>query len=63
LTLADKIAGDQALQMLVNSEPQSKQCLQQDKKKDNLATQATQTSRIADQKQMKRSYDFESEQA
>ncbi len=64
LTLADKIAGDQALQMLVNSGATEKLNKLQQDKKDNLATQATQTSRIADQKaNEKEAIDFESEQA
>jgi hypothetical protein len=36
---SDKIAGDQALQMLVNSEPQKKLNKLQQDKKDNLAAQ------------------------
>jgi Holliday junction resolvasome RuvABC ATP-dependent DNA helicase subunit len=62
LTLADKIAGDQELQMLVNSGAHDKLQKLQDDKAKNLATQATQTSRIADQKQRRKNpIDFESE--
>ena len=64
LTLADKAQYDQQLQLLVNSGATEKlQKLQSDKEK-NLATQATQTSRIADQKAKdKDPIDFASEKA
>jgi len=64
LTLADKIVGDKELQILINSGATEKlEKLQQDKK-DNLATVATQKSRIDDQKAKgKDPIDFESEKA
>jgi hypothetical protein len=64
LTLAQKIVGDQQLQMLVNSGATEKlHKLQEDKEK-NLAVAATHTSRIADQKaKEKEPIDFEAEKA
>ena len=64
LTLAQKIVGDQQLQMLVNSGATEKlNKLQSDKEK-NLAVAATHTSRIADQKaKEKEPIDFEEEKA
>ena len=64
LTLAQKIIGDQQLQLLVNSGATEKLHKLQEDKKDNLATAATQTSRIADQKaKEKEAIDFEAEKA
>lgn len=64
LTLADKSVYDQDLQVLINTgSTQKLEKLQQDKK-DNLATQATQKSRIDDQKAKgKDPIDFEAEKA
>lgn len=64
LTLADKKVYDQELQMLVNSGATEKLNKLQADKKDNLATAATQTSRIAEQKAKdKDAIDFEAEKA
>lgn len=62
LTLADKSVYDQDLQILINTGTTEKlEKLQQDKK-ENLAVQATQTSRIADQKANNQApIDFEAE--
>lgn len=64
LTLQEKIAGDIDVQLLVNSGATQKlEKLQQDKQ-DNLAIQATQKSRIDDQKAKgKGPIDFEAEQS
>ena len=64
LTLADKRVYDQELQVLINSGATEKLNKLQQDKKDNLATQATQTSRIADQKSKdKDPIDFEAEKS
>lgn len=64
LTLADKSVYDQDLQVLVNSGATEKLNKLQQDKKDNLATQATQKSRIDDQKAKgKDPIDFEAEQS
>lgn len=64
LTLADKSVYDQELQVLVNSGATEKLNKLQQDKKENLATQATQTSRIANQKSKdKEPIDFEAEKA
>lgn len=62
LTLADKRIYEQELQMLVNSGATEKLDKLQEDKKNNLATSATHTSRIAEQKSKdKDAIDFESE--
>ena len=64
LTLAQKIEGDIKVQLLMNSGATEKLHKLQEDKKDNLATAATQTSRIADQKaKEKEPIDFEAEKA
>jgi hypothetical protein len=63
LTLAQKIEGDQQLQLLINSGATEKLHKMQQDKKDNLAIAATHTSKIADQKAKgKDPIDFEAEQ-